>query len=61
MLIAIGRKMIVLLSFSDRGLSRSASTAMARPRITVTAGTTTIHSRVLNSVSRKFGDESRSV
>ena len=50
MLIAIGRKMIVLLSFSGPGLRRSASTATARPITTVAAGTMMIHSNVLNNV-----------
>ena len=49
-LIAIGMKIRVLASFSEPGLSRSASVATIRPRTTVTAGTIRIHSRVLNNV-----------
>ncbi len=56
MLIAIGRNMIVFAVFSPRGLSRSASTATARPTITHAAGTMRIQSRVLNSVPRKACD-----
>ena len=56
MLIAIGRKMIVLTRFSDFGFSRSASTAIASPKMTVTTGTMTIHRIVLKSVCRKLSD-----
>jgi len=50
MLIAIGRKMIDLVSFSALGWSRSANTATARPKATVTAGTINIHNSVFSSV-----------
>ena len=60
-LMASGRKMIDLLSFSDWGPSRSARVATASPSTTVTAGTTAIHSRVLPSVIWKSREVSRSV
>ena len=49
MLIAMGRKISDLASFSARGWSRSASTATPSPSATVAAGTTIIQSSVLNS------------
>ena len=49
-LIAIGRKMMVLATFSPVGFSRSVSVATVRPMVTVTAGTMMIHSTVLISV-----------
>ena len=60
-LIAIGRKMIVLVVFSPRGPSRSVKVATARPRMTHETGTIRIHSSVLNNVSRNAGVLSRSV
>ena len=60
-LMAIGRKMIVLAVFSPVELSRSASTATARPIATTTAGAIAIHNRVLTSVIWKSRWPSRSV
>ena len=51
MLIAMGRKMTDLVAFSPRGPSRSARTATISPTPTMDAGTSAIHSSVLNSVT----------
>ena len=49
MLIAIGRKMTDLADFSAMGLSLSTSTATSRPKATMAAGATMIHSTLLIS------------
>ena len=61
MLIAIGRKISVLASFSPLGRKRSASTATPRPSATVIAGTMRIHSTLLNSTWRNDGSVRRLV
>jgi hypothetical protein len=60
-LMARGRKMADLDSFSPWALSRSARVATPKPMATVIAGTTAIHSRVLPRVIRKSLEPSRSV
>ena len=54
--IAIGRKMNILAYFSLRSLSLSVSVATARPKATVSVGTTIVQMSVLTMVLRK--DES---
>ena len=61
MLMAIGMKIRDLLSFSFRGLSRSARTATTRPRATDIVGTTIIQSRVLMRTCWKLLDPRRFV
>jgi hypothetical protein len=60
MLIAIGRKITDLLSFSVLGVSRSARTATISPTATDTVGTKRIHSRLLNSACRRSASLARS-
>lgn len=54
-LMAMGMKTTVLAAFSALGVSRSARVATSRPTTMQAAGTTAIHSRVLNRVCRKAG------
>ena len=60
-LIAMGRKMSVFETRSPPPLSRSASTATARPRTTTKVGTIVIQSSVLTSVIWKSFSPIRSV
>ncbi len=56
--IAIGRKIRLFATFSPRSDSRSASTATAMPKTTVTDGTSSSHSRLLVIESQNSSDRS---